>query len=117
MYTFKLGCPSHQDFENLVNPKVSTVWYELGIQLGVPHYTLDEIKCNNKDDVRGCCREAFKYWCNSNTYASWKDLLKALESDSVGRASLAEDIRRKLLPGKLYWLFLSTTDSVYMCSL
>lgn len=59
------------------------------------------MKANHPSNVRSCCREAFNYWLKHNVDASWEILLQALESDSVGERTLAEDIRKKLLSGKV----------------
>ena len=91
-----LGRPSIRDFDNLVNCKVSAKWYALGVQLDIDGNRLDEIECNNPRDASTCCREAFKYWLDNNTDASWESLLKALESEGVSKKNLAREIREKL---------------------
>ena len=76
----------------------------MGIRLDIKAHTLDEIRYNNRDDARTCCRETFKHWLeNAADAASWNSLIQALESDSISQKTLAKDIREKLLPGKVLY--------------
>ena len=88
------------DFNIHVNPKISTKWYNLVLQLGIKDHTLDEIKHNYRDEARPCCRETIKHWLqNAGGAATWNSLIQALEADSISQKTLAKDIRKKLLPG------------------
>ena len=125
-YLFILACicfvkpdvVSLRDFNNHINPKISTKWYDLGLQLGIKDYTLDEIKHNHRDEARTCCRETIRRWLqNAGSAATWNNLIQALEADSISQKTLAKDIREKLLPGKCYLSTVSKrkVNCIYVC--
>ena len=66
-------------------------WYELGIAL------LDEdqlmqlktIKSNNNNEVARCCTEMLMYWLETDSNATWNDLVEALKSPGVELNSVA----------------------------
>ena len=115
MCFIKPDVPSLRDFNNHVNPKISTKWYELGIQLRIKDYTLDEIRHNNPNDARTCCREAIKHWIHNADTASWNALIQALEADSISQKTLAKEVREKLLSGKFYLSAVQGKKVAYVC--
>lgn len=81
---------------------MASKWYDLGIELHIDADKLEEIKVDYHD-ARTRCREMFKHWIDNNPKdSSWKTLIQALESNNLSRATLADDIQKKLLSGILY---------------
>ena len=78
--------------EELVN--VRTQWYPLGLQLKVRTGTLDRIRAQFHDP-RDQLLEMLKTWLTTAVNPSWKALINALRSRSVGAYKLADDLMRK----------------------
>lgn len=58
---------------------LTTKWYDIGLELlDSDTATLDLIKKNNPVDTDECCTEMFKKWLESNSDASWDQLINAL---------------------------------------
>ena len=58
---------------------LTTKWYDIGLELlDSDTATLDLIKKNNPMDADECCTEMFKKWLESNSDASWDQLIDAL---------------------------------------
>ena len=73
---------------------VSAQWYHLGVQLKVRIGTLDGIRTqfqNPKDQLL----EMLKTWLNTSNSPSWKILIEALRSRSVGENQLADVLETK----------------------
>lgn len=78
--------------EELVD--VSAQWYPLGLQLNIDVGTLDVIKAQYSDpqeQLRGMLRS----WLRSICDCSWKNLVGALRSRSVGENVLGYHLERK----------------------
>ena len=76
----------------MVTPFMSTKWFEMGLQLGVPSSELTRIEYDTQDS-RIACRHMFREWLgNTQAEKSWKKLLKALRSHSVGESALAKHL-------------------------
>ena len=71
---------------------VSPLWYLLGVQLKVRTSTLDSIQAQFPDSKRQLL-EMLKTWLTTNR--SWKTLVDALRSRSVGASQLADDLETK----------------------
>ena len=78
----------------LVTPSMATKWFEMGLQLGVDSKELKTIQHDTRDS-KTACRAMFMEWLDTNTKTekSWKKILAALSSRSVGRNTLAESLR------------------------
>ena len=73
---------------------VSAQWYQLGLQLKVRIGTLDGIRTqfqNPKDQLL----EMLKTWLTTSNSTSWKVLIDALRSRSVGASQLADVLETK----------------------
>ena len=73
---------------------MDTQWYYLGLQLKMRPVTLDSIR----GDVwysRDQLLEMLKTWLTSSDNTSWKTLIDALRSRSVGKSQLAADLQKK----------------------
>ncbi len=69
------------------------VWFEIGIQLGVPRSKLKEF--SKEEDPLAA---ALDYWLNGNVDdvpVSWKSIVAALNSSHVGEVGLAKTIGKK----------------------
>ena len=78
--------------EELVD--VDTQWYYLGLQLKVRPETLDKIRealLYSRDKLL----ELLKAWLTDSDNTSWKTLIDALKSRSVGKSQLAADLQKK----------------------
>ena len=71
---------------------VSSLWYLLGVQLKVRTSRLDSIQAQFPDHTRQLL-EMLKTWLTTNR--SWKTLVDALRSRSVGANQLADDLETK----------------------
>ena len=82
-------------------PRVSTGWYDLGLQLLDPKYEneLNTIEADTKNDgVATSCRKMFSKWLNTEELASWDKLIKALRIVQLN--NVANDIEQWLLQGE-----------------
>ena len=77
LFSIALERPNPKEFLLYIKPWCSGVWFDLGILLDVPLHKLKEIKLSGLED---CCMQLFMEWLNSNSYATWGGLLKAIDS-------------------------------------
>ena len=60
-------------------------WFPLGLQLGLLSPTLEDIKANNNDNVKGCLQKCLTLWLNKadkvneNGGPTWDSLADALQ--------------------------------------
>ena len=80
--------------------EASSKWHDLGLELLEPEdeARLNDIKCNNRNDVAECCKEMFQMWLEKCPDASWNQLIKSLREPSVGLNHLALKIEQMLIP-------------------
>jgi len=77
----------------LVTPSMATKWFEMGLQLGVDSKELKTIQHDIRDS-KTACRTMFLEWLDhTKGEKSWKKILNALSSRSVGRNTLAESLK------------------------
>lgn len=70
----------------------------LAIQLGLEDGDIEEIKINKQSDIFSQVMAVFKCWKDSETGPyTWQFLIKALESKSVNKKTLAEELRLRYL--------------------
>ena len=74
-----------------------TRWQELGLQIDVPPYKLEEIRLNSST-VAECKIALITHWLNSDDDASWEKLADALERDYH---TFADGIRKKYISSNL----------------
>ncbi len=70
-----------------------TKWRNILLFLGVSPDTIDRIGMQWQDDPDDCYREGLKKWLK-NGEKSWKDVVEALSSPTVGYSGLARTIER-----------------------
>jgi len=73
---------------------MATKWFEMGLQLSVNPKTLKTIQHDTRNS-KVACREMFTEWLDNatNVEKSWKKVLEALCSQSVGENTLAKNLR------------------------
>ena len=81
-----------QVLEEIVD--VSAQWYPLGLQLQVRVGTLDRIQTQFPDPRRQLL-EMLKTWLTTGDNTSWRNLIDALRSRSVGESQLASVLERR----------------------
>ena len=82
-----------RDLATHVIPLVTTKWYSLGLQLLNPKYEneLNTIEEDTRNDAATCCRKMFSKWLNTDEYASWNKLMRALRIVQLN--NVANDIQ------------------------
>jgi len=76
----------------MVIPFMSTKWFNMGLQLGVNKNDLNRIQYDTQDCMTAC-RNMFAEWLkNTQTEKTWKKLVEALCSRSVGESTLAKNL-------------------------
>ena len=78
---------------------VSAQWYHLGLQLKVRTGTLDRIR-TQFSDPRDQLLEMVKTWLTTSDNTSWRTLMDALRSRSVGASQLASILKTKYCLGE-----------------
>ena len=71
---------------------VSPKWYSIGLQLRLPISDLDAISKENQHP-RDCLLEVIHIWLKRSAKPTWKDLVDALESPTVGYPALGRSLR------------------------
>ena len=68
-------------------------WYLIGLQLEIPHTTLDCLK-QNHSDPSDLMREVLKYWLDTavDPRPSWEAVVAALRSPVVDKKCIAEKL-------------------------
>ena len=77
---------------------VSPKWYVLGLKLLKEDQEshLDIIKSDHAIDNKKCCMEMFWHWLDTNTSATWEQLIDALQSTAVELPIVAANIKKML---------------------
>ena len=88
--------PTKRKILDHVVPHVTPRWYVLGVKLLKEDQEshLDVLKLNHAGDNKMCCMEMFWYWLNTNTDASWQQLIEALRSPAVELPVVAADLEK-----------------------
>ena len=91
--------PTKNKLLDHVVPHVTPRWYVLGLKLlkEDQETQVDIIKSNHAGDIQMCCMEMFWYWINTNTDASWQQLIEALQSQAVELPVVAANIEKMLI--------------------
>ena len=87
--------PSLKALLNELHP-VRVSWYNIGLQLDIPHTTLDCFKLNYSDPS-DLMREMLKCWLDTavDPRPNWEAVFEALMSPSVNKTSIAEQLKSK----------------------
>ena len=72
--------PHIKDINNHVVPKWGSKWRQLGTQLNIERYLMDNIEQDHPADCESCCSKMFSEWLDSNPTACWEDLFTALDN-------------------------------------
>ena len=98
MYFKSSSKPILKDLQDIVVPKVTAKWYELGIAL-LPNSCmakLDEICEIYSKNYHKCCLMMIDHWLKITPSATWSDILQALRSSALGLTAIAEEIEMKI---------------------
>ena len=93
------GCdrPALKLLNKHVRKHVSSKWHDLGLELleQEDEETLNQIKSDNPNDVKECCKEMFQLWLRKCSTATWDQLIQALrEVDETTLATKIEGMLR-----------------------
>ena len=75
---------------------VRASWYNIGLQLDIPHTTLDCFK-QNYSDQSDLMREVLKHWLDTavDPPPAWEVVVTALNSPTVDKKKLADQLKSK----------------------
>ena len=82
--------------KDLVKLPVAAEWQQLGMQLGVPIYTLDEIQANHEHSpnfAKKCLSHMFTWWLNNGHDVTYERLERGLRD--IGETRLATQFREQ----------------------
>ena len=90
--------PSLRVLLNELHP-VRGSWYKIGLQLDIPHATLDCFKQNYSDQTDLMC-ETLKHWLETavDPPPTWEAIVTALRSPIVDKKKVAEQLELKYCP-------------------
>ena len=73
-------------------------WEQLGTKLLKNDQVaqLNTIRSNHPGDNESCCFDMFKYWLQTNTNASWEQLITELCSPGINFPDVAENLVKQL---------------------
>ena len=100
--------PKLKDLYNLITPEYATNWRNIGILLGIKKNTLDGIEQNCSSNVSWCCNELLEIWLENDADASWKKIIKVIDSSSVvstPNTNIAT-ASQQVLPGKCIFIYI-----------
>ena len=69
-------------------------WKNILLELDVSHTEIQVIEVRNHDHHEDCYREGLSTWLNDGTERTWRDLVKALSSPTVGYMEIAKRIEQ-----------------------
>ena len=103
--------PSLKVLLNELHP-VRVSWYKIGLQLDIPHTTLDCFKENYSDQTDLLC-EMLKHWLDTavDPPPSWKAVVTALRSPTVNKKNIAELLELKYCPPGPVQFMMEVTNS------
>ena len=90
--------PTLKLLNSVVKKKVTSKWYDLGIQLLEDEdvQELNTIRNTCPNDAGTCCTKMFQLWLDKQPKATWKQLIEALRVPGIEMNSLASKIEEKL---------------------
>ena len=97
-YAYAHAEPSLKVLLNELHP-VRASWYNIGLQLDIPHTTLDCFK-QNYSDQSDLMREVLKHWLDTITDPppTWEAVITALRSPIVDKKNIAMQLEAKYCP-------------------
>ena len=92
--------PTHKQLQNIVIPKVASIWYKLGTELykesDMPK--LETFKKDHLNDNTVACTEMLNFWLQAyGDAATWHKLTEALEAPGIQMDTSAHEIKKEIL--------------------
>ena len=75
--------PQLKDLYNLVTPNYAAHWKTIGTLLDIPAGFLDGIEGAFPINPFWCCNNMLKEWLDTDTSASWRKIILAIDSPAV----------------------------------
>ena len=72
--------------QNIITPNYAAHWITIGTQLGIPSGILQGIQASFPADVFRCCNMMLEKWLETDCYATWDKIDKAIECPAVTKA-------------------------------
>ena len=89
--------PKLADLANWVVPQAADKWEKICVQLiGDEHRHIVATIRRDGHGSEDCCERMFGQWLDLYPRATWQDLIAALQSGSVRKMALAEELNDKL---------------------
>ena len=88
------------ELDVLITHARTTKWYILGVLLRLDSSKLDAIKRENQDESERLL-QMYKLWLATNPNATYNDVIKALESESLQEITVAHNLTEYLQKGRL----------------
>ena len=73
---------------------VRTSWYSIGLELGIPHTSLDWFK-QKYSDLSRLMTEMLREWLVVNPHPTWEVIITALRSPSINERKFAAQLEAK----------------------
>lgn len=72
-------------------------WERIGLALGITRDTIQQIKIDKKNEPGACLYAIVNAWVRRSAHdtATWRTLLRVLESPEIGEAALANQIKKQ----------------------
>jgi len=91
--------PLLKDLYEHITPQYAADWKEIGTLLGVPSGELRNIEADFPTDVKRCCNKMLEEWLELDPSASWRKLIKVIESPAVSSNQISA--RGKLILSRI----------------
>ena len=75
--------PKLKDLYNLITPTYAAHWKVIGILLGIEKGILDATEVAFPTNTLWCCNKLLETWLERDTKATWKKLIKVMDSPGV----------------------------------
>ena len=75
--------PKLKDLHNLITPEYAAYWRIIGTSLGFGTGYLGAIESGYPKDNFWCCNTLLEKWVDMDTTASWKKIIKVIDSPAV----------------------------------
>ena len=75
--------PLLKDLYQHITPHYAADWEVIGTLLGLPSGELKAIEAGWPTNIKWCCNQMLKKWLETDTTASWEELLTIIESPAV----------------------------------
>ena len=75
--------PQLKDLQNLITPVYAAYWRVIGTLLGIQQGVLDATEGGYPTNLPWCCNKLLGKWLDTDTKASWKKIIQAINSPAV----------------------------------